>query len=186
MNTIFDSSARPLCPCWPCRNSKIRCDCEVPHCQTCVKRGKTSLCVYETRVPNQNSALLEPERQKQVQEGEFDGRHIRWKAFESQPEQYLQHKNITTTEELQHAIEPSSEADIEHLDQSHSGKGNLGPHEMSQKSIAATNAEETSVSQPKYDRAAVEDILEWPPSILRSQQTEVYTQMTPPVINTNT
>lgn len=185
MNTIFDTPTRPLRPCRPCRNSKIRCTREVPHCQTCVKRGKTSLCVYETRVPNQNSALLEPERQKQVQEGEFGEHHIPWKAFESQPEQYLQHENSTITEELQHTIEPANEADIKHLDQSHSGKGDLAPHETSRKSIAATNAEETPVSQPNHGRAAVEDTLERPRSISGSHPTELYAQMTPPVISVN-
>ena len=186
MNTIFDSPTRPLRPCRPCRNWKIRCNREVPHCQTCVKRGKTSSCVYETRVPGQNPALLEPQpkRQKQVQEGEFGEHHIPWKAFEPQSEQYLQHEN-STTEELQHTIEPANEADIKHLDQSRSGKGDLVFHEKSPKSIAATIAEKTSISQPKYGRAAVEDIPDWPRSISVSQPTELWTEMTPPVINSN-
>lgn len=182
----FDSSATPLRSCRPCYNSKTRCNREVPHCQTCLKRGKSSLCVYETRMPDQKRALPEPQpkRQKQEQEGEYDDNHIPWKAFEPQSEQYLQHEN-STTEELQHTIEPGNDADIKHLDQSQSGKGDLAPHETSPKSIAATIAEKTSISQPKYGRAAVEDIPDWPRSISVSQPTEFYAQRNPPVINSN-
>ncbi|CAG8882680.1 unnamed protein product [Penicillium nalgiovense] len=50
----FDSSETPLRSCRPCYYSKTRCNREVPHCQTCLKRGKPSLCVYETKMPDQN------------------------------------------------------------------------------------------------------------------------------------
>ncbi|CAG8946878.1 unnamed protein product [Penicillium salamii] len=38
--------------CRPCYTSKIRCICEVPYCQICVKRGKCLMCVYEVSVPD--------------------------------------------------------------------------------------------------------------------------------------
>ena len=119
-----------------------------------------------------------------MQEGEFGEHHIPWKAFEPQSEQYLQHKN-STIEELQHTIEPANDADIKYLDHSHSGKGDLAPHETSPKSIAATIAEKASISQPKYGHATVEDTLERPGSTSVSQPNELYAQMTPPVINYN-
>jgi hypothetical protein len=110
--------------------------------------------------------------------------HIPWKAFEPHSEQYLQHGK-STTEELQHAIEPTKEADVKHLDQSHSGKGNFAPHETPSKNIAVTIAEKPSIFQPKYGRATVEGISDWPWSISVSQPTELYAEMTTPVINSN-
>lgn len=178
----FDSSATPLRSCRPCYNSKTRCNREVPHCQTCLKRGKSSLCVYETRTPDQKRALPEPQpkRQKQEQEGEYDDNHIPWKTFETQSEQYLHHET-STTEEMQHTIEPTNEEHIKHMTQMHSEQGNLAPHEASLKSIAAANAEKASISQPKY----VENTFEWPRSTSVPQPTELYAQMIPPVIDPN-
>ncbi|CAI7635164.1 unnamed protein product [Penicillium palitans] len=162
MNTIFDSPTRPLRPCRPCRNLKIRCNREVPHCQSCAKREP------------------QPKRQKQVQEGEFGELQIPWKAFEPQSEQYLQHEN-STTEDLQHIIEPGNDADIKHVDQSQSGKGDLAPHETSPKSDAAANAEKASISQPKY----VENTFERPRSTSVPQTAKLYAQIIPPVIDPN-
>jgi hypothetical protein len=184
MNTIFDSATRPLRSCRQCRSSKIRCNREVPRCQNCVKRGRTSLCVYETRAPGKSLALLEPQpkRRKQLQESEFSEHHIQWKAFDPQSEQYLQHEK-GTTEESQRTIEPANEADIKHLDPSRSGKGDLKSQETSPKRNAATIAENPSISQRRCE--AVEDIPDWPRSMSVSQPTELYAQMTPPVINFN-
>ncbi|KAJ5202597.1 hypothetical protein N7449_004676 [Penicillium cf. viridicatum] len=133
-------------------------------------------------MPDQKRALPEPQpkRQKQEQEGEYDDNHIPWKTFETQSEQYLHHET-STTEEMQHAIEPANEEHIKHMTQMHSEKGNLAPHETPPKSIAAANAEKASISQPKY----VENTFERPRSTSVPQPTELYAQMIPPVIDPN-
>ncbi|CAG8900132.1 unnamed protein product [Penicillium nalgiovense] len=154
----FDSSETPLRSCRPCYYSKTRCNREVPHCQTCLKRGKPSLCVYETKMPDQKRALPEPQpkRQNQEQEGEYEDNHIPWKTFELQSEQYLHHES-STSKEMQHAIEP-------HL---------MRPPP---KSIAAANAEKALIFQPKH----VEETFERPRSTSVPQPTEPYAQMNPP------
>jgi hypothetical protein len=80
---------------------------------------------------------------------------------------------------------PTKEADNKGLDQRYSGKGDLVPHEMPPKSIPTTIAQNASILQPGYNRAAVEDIFQWPRSKSVSQPAQPYTQMNPPVINTN-
>jgi hypothetical protein len=172
--------------CQSCLKLKIRCTREVPRCQRCIKRGEGSLCVYETRGSGWKPALQEPwpKQQKQKQEQASGKRHIRWSAFEPQSEHALPYET-RIDEEMQHAIEPIEEADIKHLHQRHSERGDLAPQETSPKSIAATIAEKTLVSQPRYGRTAVEDILEWPRGISVSQPTGLYAQMTPPVIKSN-
>lgn len=115
--------------CRPCHTSKIRCTREVPHCQTCVKRGKCWMCVYEASVPDRKRvsdrkpALPEPQpkRQLQKQERASGELEIRWRATEPQPEQSLRHKK-STNEKMQHAIEPTKEADNKDLDQRFSGR----------------------------------------------------------------
>lgn len=126
----FDSSETPLRSCRPCYYSKTRCNREVPHCQTCLKRGKPSLCVYETKMPDQKRALPEPQpkRQNQEQEGEYEDNHIPWKTFELQSEQYLHHES-STSKEMQHAIEPVNGERIKHMSQKYPDQGNLAPHE---------------------------------------------------------
>jgi hypothetical protein len=86
----------------------------------------------------------------------------------------LQHEKGTT---------PANEGGIKHLDQSHSGKGELTSHETSPKRNTATTEEKPSISQRGC--AAVEGISDWPWSISVSQPTELYAQMTPPVNNSN-
>ncbi|CAG8125366.1 unnamed protein product [Penicillium salamii] len=173
--------------CRPCHTSKIRCTREVPHCQTCIKRGKCSMCVYEASVPDRKRvsdrkpALPEPQpkRQLQKQERVSGEKHLRWRAIEPQPEQSLRYKKITD-ERMQHAIEPTKEVDNKVLDQRYSGKDDLAAHETPPKSIATTTAEQASISQPEYGRAADEDILEWPQSVSVPQPAQLYAQMTPP------
>ncbi|CAG7935627.1 unnamed protein product [Penicillium salamii] len=167
--------------CRPCHTSKIRCTREVPHCQTCIKRGKGSFCVYETRVSGRKLAPPEPQpkRQKPKQEGESGEYHIRRRAFEPQPEASLQYET-STNENMQHAIGPTKEADNKGSDQGYSGKGDLAPHEMPPKSIATKIADKASILQPEYGRAAVGDILEWSRSISVSQPAQLYAHMTPP------
>ncbi|CAG7969975.1 unnamed protein product [Penicillium salamii] len=178
--------------CRSCHNSKFRCTCEVPHCQTCVKRGKCSMCVYEAsvldrkRVSDRKPALPEPQpkRQLQKQERASGENHIRWRAIEPRTEQSLRHEK-STNEKLQHAIEPTKEVDNKDLDQRYSWKDDLTAHETPPRSIVTTIAEKASIFQPGYGRIAVEAIFEWPQSTLVSQSTELYAQMNPPVINTN-
>ena len=188
---FFNFSTMSLRSCRPCYTLKIRCTREVPRCQTCIKRGKCSSCVYETRVSDRKPALPEPQPkrqkrngQKQKQQGELSDNYISWKAFEPQSEQSLQYET-SSAEETQCIIEPARKAYIKHLDQRYPGEHNLEPHEMPPKSIAAVIAEKASISQPKYSHAAVEDILERPGSTSVSQPNELYAQMTPPVINYN-
>jgi hypothetical protein len=150
------------------------------------------MCVYEASVPDRKRvsdrkpALPEPQpkRQLQKQERASGELEIRWRATEPQPEQSLRHKK-STNEKMQHAIEPTKEADNKDLDQRFSGKDDLATHETPPKSIATTILEKDSIFQPEYGRAADEDILEWPRSISVSQPAQLYAQMTPPVINTN-
>lgn len=86
---------------------------------------------------------------------------------------------------MQHIIEPAKEAYIKDLDPRYPGQGDLAPQEMPLKTIAAEIEEKALVSQPKYGRAADEDILKRPRSTSASQPTELYAQMTPPVTNVN-
>ncbi|CAG8897819.1 unnamed protein product [Penicillium nalgiovense] len=166
-----------LRPCQPCRHSRIRCSREVPHCQTCVKRGRYSLCVYETKVSDQKPALPEPrsKQQKQKQERASDEYHFRWRAFEPQSEQFSRYET-STNEEMQHAMEPANEEHIKHMSQRYSEQGSLSPHETPPKSIAAAKAEKASIFQPKH----VEDTSERPRSTPVPQPTELYAQMIPP------
>ncbi|CAG8172378.1 unnamed protein product, partial [Penicillium nalgiovense] len=176
-----NSSDMSLRPCQPCRSSKIRCTREFPHCQSCIKRGRCSLCVYETEVSDQKPALPKPQskRRKQKQEQASGEYQFRWRAFEPQSEQILRYE-MSTNEEMQHVIQPTKEADTNHLHQRHSGRADMGPHEMSPKSIAATTAEENPIYHPEYGVAAVEDTPEGPQSILLSQPTPCYAQTIPP------
>jgi hypothetical protein len=137
-------------------------------------------------VSDQEPALPEPQskRQKQKQERASGEYQFRLKPFEPQSEQLLRYET-STNEEMQHVIRPTKEADINHLHQRHSGRGDMAPHETSPKSIVATTAEEDSLYQPEYGVAAVEDTLEGPQSILVSQPTPRYAQMIPPVNNSN-
>ncbi|CAG8165551.1 unnamed protein product, partial [Penicillium nalgiovense] len=172
----FDSSETALRSCRPCYYSKTRCNREVPHCQTCLKRGKPSLCVYETKMPDQKHALPEPQpkRQTQEQEGEYEDNHIPWKTFERQSEQCLHHES-STNKEMQHAIEPANEEHIKHMSQRHFEQGNLGPHEVPPKGAVA-NVEKASIFQPKH----VKGTFERPRSTSVPQPTEPYAQMIPP------
>jgi hypothetical protein len=178
----FDSSETPRRSCRPCYYSKTRCNREFPHCLTCLKRGKPSLCVYETKMPDQKHALPEPQpkRQKQEQEGEYEDNHIPWKTLERQSEQYLHHES-STRKEMQHTIEPANEEHIKHTSHIHSEQGNLAPHEAPPKSIAAANAEKASIFQTKH----VEDTFQRPRCTSVPQTTEPYVQMIPPVTNSN-
>ncbi|KZN94217.1 hypothetical protein EN45_044070 [Penicillium chrysogenum] len=166
-----------LRPCQPCRHSRIRCSREVPHCQTCVKRGRYSLCVYETKVSDQKPALPEPrsKQQKQKQERASDEYHFRRRAFEPQSEQFSRYET-STNEEMQHAMEPANEEHIKHMSQRYSEQGSLSPHETPPKGIAAAKAEKASIFQPKH----VEDTSERPRSTPVPQPTELYAQMIPP------
>lgn len=182
---FFNSSTMSLRPCQPCRRSKIRCNREVPHCQACVKRGRSSLCVYEMRVSDQEPALPEPHSKRQKKEhrrasGEYQ---FEWRAFEPGYERSFRYE--TSTNEKIQQIEPEKEANINHLHQSHFDRGDMTPHETSPKSITATTADKDWVSRPEYRVAAVDDILERPQRILTYQPTPRYAEMTPPVINCN-
>ncbi|CAG8213573.1 unnamed protein product [Penicillium nalgiovense] len=137
--------------------------------------------VYETKVSDQKPALPEPQskRQKQKQERASGEYQFRCRAFEPHSEQFLRYET-NTNEETQYVIQPTKEADINHLHQRHSGKGDMAHHATSPRSIAATTAEKDSIYQPEYGVAAVEDTHERPQSILLSQPTPRYAQMIPP------
>ncbi|CDM38084.1 unnamed protein product [Penicillium roqueforti FM164] len=98
------------------------------------------------RVLNQSSALLGPAGKSKCRRMNLASITFHRRLLGRNPNSICSTKRGTTSEELQHTIEPSDEADIKHLDQSHSRRGDLAPHEALPKSIAATNAEETLIS----------------------------------------
>jgi hypothetical protein len=115
-----------------------------------------------------------------VQEGGFGEYQITWKVQEPPTEQPLQH-GTKTAEAMQHVVGCADDEHIQHLEKDGSEQDQKPPPEMLPNIVAASVAEEASVSQTNGPTAA-EDIAERPRSLSTSQPTKPFAQMSLPVI----